>query len=342
MFRLTDGLNARLGRGPTVVGIPRRPPLSLWSWLLSSRAIVIAPLLLFSISISVISPNYLSVDNVLQVLRQASIPGIIALGVTFVVISGNLDLSVGSLLSLTTVIVIDLHDSLGSAGAIFVCLTCGVAVGAVNGILVGLWRINSLIATLAMLSIIAGVTRIYTGGKSASMQTDPSWFVIWGQGYFAGVPIPVWVFLVASALLGVLLKYTTFGRKVFAVGGNELASTFSGLGTRAVVFKTDLLSGGLTAVAAVILGSRVMGTQLDIGAGYEMNVFAAIILGGTSLLGGAGSILRTFAGVTALGFVQNGLLQLGWPYYAQWLATWMILIVAVWADLASSRWRIFA
>jgi ribose transport system permease protein len=309
---------------------------------LSGRLVLAAPVIIFVAAIAAVSPSYISQDNILQVLRQISIPGLIALGVTFVVIAGHLDLSVGSLLSLTTVIVIDLHDQLGTGGAILVCLAAGLAVGAVNGVLVGFLRLNSLIATLAMLSIVSGVTRVCTGGQSAAMQSDPSWFAVLGQGYVAGIPTPVVIFAAAAILLSALLKYTTFGRRVFAVGGNEIASTFSGLNAPATIFQTYLISGGMTAVAAVILGSRVMGAQLDIGAGYEMNVFAAIILGGTSLRGGSGGLFRTVCGVAVLGFVQNGLLQMGWPYYSQWLVTWLILIVAVWTELASSRRRIFA
>ncbi|WP_322013003.1 ABC transporter permease [Paraburkholderia sp. J12] len=325
-----DMASASLRRGPLIGAIT------------NPRWVLLVPFLLFVGAITAVSPSFLGIDNILQVLRQISVPGLIALGVTFVVICGRLDLSVGALLSLTTVTVIGLHDRFGPLGAIAACMGVGLAVGAVNGILVAYWRLNSLLVTLAMMSIIMSVTRIVTGGKSASMSTDTGWFSQLGGGYVFGIPIPVYIFLGAAVVLSVFLTRTTFGRRVFAVGGNETASEFSGFRSKAVIFGAYLLSGAMTGVAAVILGSRTMAAQLEIGSGYEMNVFAAIILGGTSLLGGAGGIWRTVCGVAVLGLLQNGLLQVGLPYYTQWLVTWAILIVAVWVDLASGRGRVWA
>ena len=135
---------------------------------------------------------------------------------------------------------------------------------------------------------------------------------------------------------------TRFGRSIFSVGGNETASVFSGINAPRIVFLAYVISGFATACAAIIMGSRVMGAQSTIGQGYELNVLAGIILGGTSLLGGSGSIWRTIIGVAMLGFIQNGLLLMGFPYYVQWLVTWFVIILAVWIDLAAKRGRIFA
>jgi ribose/xylose/arabinose/galactoside ABC-type transport system permease subunit len=138
----------------------------------------------------------------------------------------------------------------------------------------------------------------------------------------------------------VLLK-TNFGRWVFSIGGNETASLFSGVQTRGVVLIAYVISGFGTGLAAIIMGSRVMGAQSTIGQGYELTVLSGIILGGTSMLGGSGTIWRTVIGVTMLGFVQNGLLLLGFAYYVQWLVTWAVIILAVWIDLAAKRGRVF-
>jgi ribose/xylose/arabinose/galactoside ABC-type transport system permease subunit len=138
----------------------------------------------------------------------------------------------------------------------------------------------------------------------------------------------------------VLLK-TNFGRWVFSIGGNETASLFSGVQTRWVVLMAYVISGFGTGLAAIIMGSRVMGAQSTIGQGYELTVLSGIILGGTSMLGGSGTIWRTVIGVTMLGFVQNGLLLLGFAYYVQWLVTWAVIILAVWIDLAAKRGRVF-
>ncbi len=149
-------------------------------------------------------------------------------------------------------------------------------------------------------------------------------------------------FVVGAAVAGFVLMRTRFGRAVFAVGGNETASIFSGIAAPRIVFATYLISGLATACAAIIMGSRVMGAQSTIGQGYELTVLAGIILGGTSLLGGYGSIWRTIVGVAMLGFIENGLILMGFPYYVQWLVTWAIVIMAVWIDLAAKRGRLLA
>jgi ribose/xylose/arabinose/galactoside ABC-type transport system permease subunit len=308
-----------------------------------SRFGMIIPFLVFVLFIATTSPTFLTSTNVLQVLRQISIPGTIALGVTFVVICGRLDLSVGSLLSLTTVLVVDLHDKIGPTAAIAAAIAIGLAVGCVNGILVGFLRLNPLIATLGMSSVLQGMTLLYTGGNNVTIgHPETTWFAAFGRGYILGIPVPIVIFLGLAAVGTVLLSFTSFGRRVFAVGGNERASLFCGISVRTIVFTCYVISGLMTTTAGLIMGSRVMGSQNNVGDGYELQVLATIILGGTSLAGGSGGIARTVFGVVVLGFIQNGLLILGLPYYVQWLVTWAVIILAVWSDLASKRGRIFA
>lgn len=295
------------------------------------------------VAFSFASDRFMTADNVMTVVRQASIVGTIALGVTFVVIAGNLDLSVGSLLSFATVLVVDLHDKIGPGGAIVVMFAATLAVGAINGLLVGFLRLNSLIVTLAMLSAIQGVTLIYTGGQNVDIANqDGTWFSVIGRGFFLGVAVPVLLFAALALVLEVVLKRTVFGRRVFAVGGNPIAAVFSGIRRNRLVLATYLISAFTTGCAALIMGSRVMGSQNNVGQGYELLVLAGVILGGTSLLGGSGSVLKTVVGVLILGFIQNGLLLLGYPYYAQWLVTWAVIILAVWLDVAAVRGRLFS
>jgi ribose transport system permease protein/putative xylitol transport system permease protein len=266
-----------------------------------------------------------------------------ALGVTFVVVTGRLDLSVGSMLTLLTVIVVDQHNIVGPGPAIGLTLLAGLAIGAWNGLLVGVFKLNALIVTLAMLSFLQGLTLAYSGGSNVNVAgADATWFAVFGRGTIAGIPVPVLIFLGAAMALSFLLARTTFGRSVYAVGGNETTSVFSGIDARITVFAAYVLSGLTTAIAAVIMGSRVMGAQNTIGQGYELTVLAGVILGGTSLLGGSGSIWRTVLGISMLGFIQNGLLLMGFPYYVQWLVTWAIIILAVWIDMAAKRGRVLA
>ncbi len=313
-----------------------------WHGLLRRHGLILA-FGLFLAGVAVTADGFLTPGNILDVLRQVSITGMIALGVTFVVITGRLDLSVGSMLTLLTVFVVDQHNASGAGAAVLLTLFAGIALGAVNGVLVGLIRLNALIVTLAMLSLLQGVTLWYSGGSNVNVAgAQETWFAIFGRGTVAGVPVPVILFLGVAAVAAFVLRRTTFGRSVYAVGGNETTSVFSGIDARVVVLAAYVLSGLATAIAAIIMGSRVMGAQNTIGQGYELTVLAGIILGGTSLLGGSGSIWRTVVGISMLGFIQNGLLLLGFPYYVQWLVTWVVIIAAVWIDLAAKRGRVLA
>lgn len=304
---------------------------------------LIAAFGLFLAAVAVGAEGFLTLGNILDVLRQVSITGTIALGVTFVVVTGRLDLSVGSMLTLLTVIVVDQHNAVGPFGAIALTLLAGLGIGAVNGVLVGLFRLNALIVTLAMLSLLQGVTLWYSGGSNVNVAgAGETWFAVFGRGSLMGVPVPVLIFLGGAVVASFFLKRTTFGRAVHAVGGNETASRFSGIATARTVAAAYVVSGLATAIAAIIMGSRVMGAQNTIGQGYELTVLAGIILGGTSLMGGSGSIWRTVIGITMLGFIQNGLLLLGFEYYVQWLVSWVVIIAAVWLDLAAKRGRVLA
>ncbi|MDL0433579.1 ABC transporter permease [Marinobacter sp. TBZ242] len=294
---------------------------------------------IFSLS----TQKFLSTDNFLTVVMQASIIGTIALGVTFVVIGGNLDLSVGSLLSFATVLVVDLHDKVGPGAAILLMFVFTLLIGSVNGYLIGYLRLNSLIVTLGMLSAIQGITLVYSGGKNVDISDqENTWFAFFGREELFGIPIPALIFIVLGIVLQIVLLKSGFGRKIFAIGGNATASLFSGLRRNRLVFSTYLLSAFTTGCAALILGSRVMGSQNNVGEGYELLVLAGVILGGTSLLGGSGSIARTVIGVLILAMIQNGLLLLGFPYYTQWLVTWVVIIVAVWLDIAAKRGKLFS
>jgi len=299
----------------------------------------------FMIAFGIGSDKFLNFDNLESVVRSSAMIGVMALGVTVVVISGNLDLSVGSMLSFGTVMVVDLHDKIGPGPAILVMMACVLLLGAVNGFLVGFVRLNSLIVTLGMLSAIQGLTLIYSGGKNVDVDPstqDTTWFRVFGRGEVAGVDMPIIIFFVLACVVGCIVAYTPYGRRIYAVGGNPTAAVFSGIRRRRVVFSTYLVSAFCVGIASTILGSRVMGSQNNVGQGYELLVLASVILGGTSLLGGSGSILKTVIGVLILGFIQNGLLLLGYPYFAQWIVTWIVIILAVWLDVAAKRGRLLS
>jgi ribose transport system permease protein len=298
---------------------------------------------LFLIAFGLINDRFLSIDNIGTVIRQSAIIGVIALGVTVVVISGNLDLSVGSMLSFATVMVVDLHDKIGPGPAILVMLLAALALGAVNGFLIGYLGLNSLIVTLGMLSAIQGLTLIYSGGQNVDIaDQEGTWFAVFGRGSVMGIDTQIVMFLVVAVILHVVMTSTPYGRRVFAVGGNPTAAVFSGIRKNWTVFSTYLISAFCVGLAAIILGSRVMGSQNNVGETYELLVLAGVILGGTSLLGGSGSILKTVVGVLILFFIQNGLLLMGFQFYVQWIVTWIVIILAVWLDVAAKRGRLFS
>jgi ribose transport system permease protein len=309
---------------------------------LARQGILIA-FAVFMIGFALVNDRFVTVDNVLGVLRSSAILGVMALGVTFVVISGNLDLSVGSLMSFATIVVLDLHDKLGPLMAIPAMYAMVLCIGAVIGFLVGYMRLNSLIVTLGMLSAIHGLTLTYSGGKNMDIaDKEGTWFPIFGQGDILGIPVPILIFAGLAAVLSIVLSKTPFGRKVYAVGGNGVAATYSGIPRARVVFTCYLISAFCVGTAGLMQASRSMGSQNTVGQGMELEVLAAVILGGASLLGGSGTILKTVIGVLILGFIQNGLLLAGLQFYAQYVVTWIIIILAVWLDIAAKRGRILS
>jgi len=309
--------------------------------LLGRQGILVA-FVIFMVIFAIANTKFISPDNLLSVVRSSAILGIMALGVTFVVISGNLDLSVGSMMSFSTIVVLDLHDKLGPLMAIPTMYLMTLAIGGLIGFLVGYLRLNSLIVTLGMLSAIHGLTLTYSGGKNMDIaDKNNTWFSFFGQGEIVGVPVPIVLFALLGVFLAMLLSRTPFGRKVYAVGGNATAATFSGIRSSRTVFICYILSAFCVATAGLIQASRSMGSQNTVGQGLELEVLAAVILGGASLLGGSGTIFKTIIGVLMLGFIQNGLLLMGLPFYVQFVITWVIIILAVWLDIAVKRGKFF-
>ncbi len=309
---------------------------------LAKQGIIVA-FIVFMIGFTIANERFVSPENIMGVVRSSAILGVMALGVTFVVISGNLDLSVGSMMSFSTIVILDLHDKIGPALAIPAMFAMTMCLGAFIGFLVGYLKLNSLIVTLGMLSAIHGLTLTYSGGKNMDIaDKGGTWFSVFGQGDALGIPVPILIFGLLAALLGIVLAKTPFGRKVYAVGGNGVAATFSGIRRPRVVFACYLLSSFCVATAGLIQASRSLGSQNTVGQGLELEVLAAVILGGASLLGGSGTIFKTIIGVLILGFIQNGLLLVGLQFYVQYVVTWIIIILAVWLDISAKRGRLLS
>ncbi len=309
---------------------------------LAKQGILIA-FVVFMIVFALANQRFIAIDNISGVIRSSAILGVMALGVTFVVIGGNLDLSVGSMMSFSTIVVLDLHDKIGPTLAIPAMFGLTMALGAFIGFLVGYLKLNSLIVTLGMLSAIHGLTLTWSGGQNMDIADKAgTWFSVFGQGRVAGVPVPILIFAGLAIVLSLVLSKTPFGRKVYAVGGNGKAATFSGIPRARIVFMTYLVSSFCVACAGLLQASRSLGSQNTVGQGMELEVLAAVILGGASLLGGSGTIFKTVIGVLILGFIQNGLLLMGLAFYVQYVVTWLIIILAVWLDIAAKRGRFWS
>ena len=308
-----------------------------------ARQGILVAFVVFMVGFSIANARFLDPDNIMGVIRSSAILGVMALGVTFVVISGNLDLSVGSMMSFSTIVVLDLHDKIGPTMAIPAMFAMTLCLGAFIGFLVGYLKLNSLIVTLGMLSAIHGLTLTYSGGKNMDIaDKEGTWFSVFGQGDALGIPVPILIFALLAAVLGTMLAKTPFGRKVYAVGGNGTAATFSGIRRARVVFMCYIMSAFCVATAGLIQASRSLGSQNTVGQGLELEVLAAVILGGASLLGGSGTVFKTVIGVLILGFIQNGLLLVGLQFYVQYVVTWVIIILAVWLDIAAKRGKLWS
>jgi ribose transport system permease protein len=291
--------------------------------------------------LSIAAPEFATRDNVLSVLQQSVVIGVLAVGLTFVFIGGSFDLSGGATLTLGAVVAIGLGPTSPSAAvvAIVVAVVAGFAIGAVNGLMVGGLGANPLIATLGMTSVISAVALIYTGGEHVSVFNPAPLFGAIGGVRVAGVPIAVLVLLAAVALGQVVLTRTVFGQQLFGVGSSESVARHAGLPVGRLRFQTFLVAGGAAAVAGVVVASRVHNVDPTFGLGYEFDAITAVVLGGTSLLGGRGSAVRTLAGVLLLAVVSNGMNLLGASYYVQQVVQGALLLAAVGMDVHVNRRR---
>lgn len=278
-------------------------------------------LFLIILIISILNPGFLSAPNLLNVLRQVSINALIAFGMTFVILTGGIDLSVGAILAFSGAVTATLLSSgMDPILAILIGLLVGAALGAINGIIIAKGKVAPFIATLATMTIYRGATLMFTDGRPVSNLGDSTLFQMLGGGYFFGIPMPAITMMISFVILYLILKKTTFGRRVYAVGGNEEASILSGIKVDRIKIYVYSLTGFLAAIAGVILTSRLNSAQPTAGTMYELDAIAAVVLGGTSLTGGKGWIVGTLIGALIIGVLNNGLNLLGVSsFFSKWL-----------------------
>ena len=291
------------------------------------RVGVLAALVLLVIAASFLSPRFFTVPNLLNVLRQVSIVGILSTGMTFVILTRGIDLSVGSLLGIAVVLFAGSMDNRGMAFAIPLGLGAATLAGLVNGIGIAYAGLPAFIMTLGMLSFVRGLAFIDTGGTPIPIISED--FYALGNGYLLGIPIPALIFMAGLIVSAFVLGLTSFGRSVYAIGSNEEAARLSGVPVRLYKTIVYMISGLMSGVAGLVYASQLsIGTPIA-GQGYELDAIAAVVVGGTSLFGGKGSVAGSFLGTLIIGVLANILNLTGVDPFVQQLFKGALIIVAV-------------
>lgn len=288
-------------------------------------------LLAISAALAVLKPQFLTAGNLINVARQISLNGILAVGVTYVLLTGGVDLSLGSVVALTGVIAATFAHP-GDWPVMVPLLAgilTGVGCGAVNGVVVTRGRVAPFIVTLGMMTIARGLALILSGGKPVSNLGDS--FLILGADAW-GLPVPLLILLTVAVLSWLFLNNTQLGRYIYAVGGNENAATAAGLSVGRIKIFAYSVCGGLAGLAGTVLAARITTGQPNAGVAYELDAIAAAVIGGTSLSGGIGGVGGTLAGALLMGVINNGLDLLNVSSYYQQITKGLIIVGAVWLD----------
>ncbi|MFM0332770.1 ABC transporter permease [Paraburkholderia strydomiana] len=297
---------------------------------------VLSVLLLVGLLISVFSPYFLTTNNLMGVFRSFSLIALMSIGMMLVIITGGIDLSVGSVMGLSSLVTaLVFQHGYNAPAAIGAGLAVGIAVGAFNGFMITWIQLPPFIATLGTLSIGRGLMYIITKGVPVTPDVPDSVTFI-GQGYIGFVPFPVVILLAMTAVFSVVMRQTRFGRYVYATGGNEVAARLSGVRTARVKFTVYVLSGLIASMAGVIAFSRFVSAEPASGFGAELDVIAAAAIGGASLSGGAGSVEGAIIGAALAGIITNGVVLLNIDTYAQQAITGCVILIAVSIDI----WRV--
>lgn len=288
-------------------------------------------LLVICVFATILSPSFLSVTNLFNVFKQITVAGIVGCGMTFVILTGGIDLSVGSILGLSGVLASGVLASTGNtAAAVAVSLIVGVACGAVNGFFVSVCGIPPFISTLGMMTLLRGVILVYTKGSPIPIKVDS--YKFFGKDSIAGIPVPVIILIVVFLLAHYILTQTTYGRSVYAVGGNREAARLSGIRVKTSEFLVYTLNGLMCGMAGLILTARLGSAQSTSGTGIEMDAIAAVILGGTSLSGGVGFVLPTVVGAMIMGIIDNILTLMNVNPHATNIVKGAVILIAVLVD----------
>jgi ribose transport system permease protein len=303
------------------------------------RLSVLGILLLICVVFALGSSEFLTASNLLNVALQTSIIAIVAIGMTFVIFTAGIDLSVGSLMALSGALAagIVVRQGMDTYLSISIALGVGLFLGAVNGLMVVKGGIPPFVATLSMLAIARGLTLVYTEGRPIAGLDER--FIYWGTGQVFGIPLPVIIMTAIAVVAHIITRYTPFGLHVYSTGGNEETTRLAGISPDRIKLAVYMISGFLAALGGILLTARLWSAQPNAAVGWELDAIAAPVLGGTSLFGGVGSIGGTVIGAFIIGVLSNGLNLMGVPSYYQQVIKGLVFILAVTVDLINKRRR---
>ena len=303
---------------------------------LAKRAILEIVLIVLCIVLGFKAEGFFSTDNMLNVLRNVSMQGVIAFGMTMVIISGEIDLSVGSAVAFAGCLAAVVTELLAGVGvpvplavamAIIVCLVVGFCIGCLSGLVRARFGVPTFITTLAWMAALRGTAFLITNGFPVT--SFPEWYNFLGGGYLFGIPFPAIVFAIVFCLVMVLMNYTSFGRSIYAVGGNMEAARLNGINVKRVKILVMGIVGFFAAISGVMQSAEIMSGTATTATGWELEVIAAVIIGGTSLMGGVGKIRGTLVGVIFLGVLVNGMTLLNISEYWQLVVRGVLILSAV-------------
>jgi len=309
-------------------------------------------LILLILVFATLEPRFLHPLNLFNVLRQVSLSGLIAIGMTFVILTAGIDLSVGSLLAFAGLVAayvskggLDDRFAIGASAAsgnplifaVLAAIAVGMAGGALQGLAITKLKVPPFVVTLGGLTAFRGAALLFSGGGPISgFGPDYTW---WGQGRIGMVPVPVIIFLLAAIIAHLVLRYTAFGKHVYATGGNARAAALNGVPTGRIILLVYVISGFLCGLSAFLLSARLNSSEAVAGLGLELTVIAAVVIGGTSLFGGIGSIFGTVVGALLIGVLTNGLVLLNVSSFVQQIVIGVILVAAVALDQYAATQR---
>ena len=297
--------------------------------------IVIALIILCTV-FTIANSRFLSLANFMNIFQQVAVVAIAAFGMTWVILLGEIDLSVGSIIAVAGMVgAQSLALGTGFPAALLITIIAGAILGAVNGLLTARLLLPSFIVTVATMSIYRGLVSLPTGGAPL-MISDPNWQAI-GASHFLGVPLIIWILLVLFLANHIALSMTVFGRETYLTGGNREAALYSGIRVNRIKIIIFTLSGVMSAIAGILLSSRLSSAQTHAGLSYELAAIAAAVLGGTSLSGGVGTMPGTLIGALIIGVLNNGMNMLSVPYFYQLIVKGVVIIIAVWLDVRAKR-----